>query len=109
MRQLAAYARVGAATSTPADNTADTASVLDARMEGARMAAAFATLDDDQRDALYLVAVAGLEYEQAAVALGCRVGTVHARVARGRARLRDLVRANGEEEDEYHRGTMDWS
>jgi RNA polymerase sigma-70 factor (ECF subfamily) len=109
MRQLAAYARVAAVLDTSADTGDDKAAVLDARIVAARMATAFANLDDDQRDALYLVAVAGLRYEQAAVALGCRVGTVHSRVARGRVRLRDLMRANGEEEDECHRDTMDRS
>jgi RNA polymerase sigma factor (sigma-70 family) len=109
MRQLTAYARVGDLLDTSAESADDDASVLDTRAEASRMAAAFATLDDDQRDALYLVAVVGLRYEQAATALGCRVGTVHSRVARGRARLRDLVRSNGEEEDECHRGTMDRS
>lgn len=97
MRQLAAYARLRGEALRSVDNTATSAADLDARDEVAQMASAFASLEDDQRDALYLTAVAGLRYEEAAVALGCPAGTVHSRVARARARLRDLVRASGKE------------
>ncbi len=41
-----------------------------------------------QRDALYLVAVAGLDYEDAASALSVPIGTLRSRVSRARARLR---------------------
>lgn len=104
MRQLAAYARLRADAGSPDDNTAATPAALDAKREVAQMAVAFANLDDDQRDALYLVAVVGFGYQQAAAALGCPVGTVHSRVARGRARLRDLMRTSGEVPDGEH----DW-
>jgi DNA-directed RNA polymerase specialized sigma24 family protein len=59
------------------------------------LARAFARLDDAQRDALYLVAVAGLGYVQAAEALGLPLGTFHSRLARARTRLRDLVDRDG--------------
>jgi RNA polymerase sigma-70 factor (ECF subfamily) len=46
-----------------------------------------AQLDDGQREAFLLVAVLGLGYEEAALALDCPRGTVASRVARARARL----------------------
>ena len=55
------------------------------------LATAIAKLDDSQRDALYLVTVAGLSFDEAAAALGIAPGTLRSRVARGRARLRELT------------------
>jgi RNA polymerase sigma-70 factor, ECF subfamily len=46
-------------------------------------------LDPDRREALLLTQYLGLAYEEAAVVLGCPVGTVRSRVARARA---DLMR-----------------
>ncbi len=45
-----------------------------------------------QRDALYLVAVAGLDYDDAAAALSVPVGTVRSRVSRARTRLQAELR-----------------
>ncbi|MDB5523105.1 MAG: polymerase sigma factor, sigma-70 family protein [Rhizobium sp.] len=49
---------------------------------------AFLELPDEQREALHLVAIEDLSYQQAADALGIPVGTLMSRVSRARARLR---------------------
>ena len=46
-------------------------------------------LEPDQRDAFLLTQILGLRYEEAARLLGCPIGTVRSRVARGRIRLLD--------------------
>jgi RNA polymerase sigma-70 factor (ECF subfamily) len=55
------------------------------------VAAALATLNPDQRAALVLVDMQGYSVEEAAGMLGCAVGTVKSRCARGRARLLPLL------------------
>ena len=50
------------------------------------------TLGTDRREALVLTQLLGLTYEEAAVALGCPIGTVRSRVARARADLLAEVR-----------------
>jgi len=54
--------------------------------------AALATLPPDQRAALVLVDMEGYPVEEAARILGCPVGTVKSRCARGRHRLLDLLK-----------------
>jgi RNA polymerase sigma-70 factor (ECF subfamily) len=49
---------------------------------------AFFALPDEQRDALHLVAIEGLTYQEAAEALSIPVGTLMSRLSRARARLR---------------------
>lgn len=49
----------------------------------------FAALPDQQRAVLHLVAVEGLNYREAADALGIPAGTVMSRLSRARAALRD--------------------
>jgi RNA polymerase sigma-70 factor, ECF subfamily len=44
-----------------------------------------------RREALILVVVHGLSYEEAAAVCGCAVGTIKSRVARARAELQDMV------------------
>jgi RNA polymerase sigma-70 factor (ECF subfamily) len=56
---------------------------------------ALAALPEDQRMTIVLVDVQGFSYEEAAHALGCAVGTVRSRLARGRERARDLLQADG--------------
>ena len=56
---------------------------------------ALAALPEDQRLAIVLVDIQGLAYEEAAEALGCPIGTVRSRLARGRARMRDELIASG--------------
>jgi len=52
---------------------------------------ALAQLPDDQREALMLVACAGLSYDEAARRCRCAAGTVKSRVFRARARLAELM------------------
>ncbi len=54
-------------------------------------------LETDQRDAFLLTQILGLRYEEAASLLGCPIGTVRSRVARGRIRLLDQEHLNEEE------------
>jgi len=49
---------------------------------------AFFDLPDEQRQALHLVAIEDLSYEEAAKALGIPLGTLMSRVSRARAKLR---------------------
>jgi len=49
------------------------------------------TLPDDYREALILVAAAGVSYEEAAEICGCAVGTIKSRVHRARARLVEIL------------------
>ncbi|MFB9949278.1 sigma-70 family RNA polymerase sigma factor [Rhizobium puerariae] len=49
---------------------------------------AFMALPEDQREALHLVAIEDLSYQEAADALGIPVGTLMSRVSRARAALR---------------------
>ncbi len=48
-------------------------------------------LSDEQREALTLVAVAGLSYLEAATICGCALGTMKSRVSRARNRLTELL------------------
>lgn len=57
----------------------------------ARLGAALARLPATQRDALLLVAWAGLSYDQAATATGVPLGTIQSRVSRARKRLRQQL------------------
>ena len=54
------------------------------------------TLPEEQRLAVLLVDVHGLDYEEAATAMHCSLGTVKSRLSRGRGRLRDFLRNTGE-------------
>ena len=56
-----------------------------------RVADAFDHLSDEHREALHLVAIDGMTYEDAARVLDVATGTVKSRVGRARARLRDLT------------------
>src|SRR6202012_4215492 len=49
---------------------------------------AFFNLPDEQREALHLVAIEDLSYQEAAAALGIPVGTLMSRISRARAHLR---------------------
>jgi RNA polymerase sigma-70 factor (ECF subfamily) len=54
-----------------------------------------AELPEEQRIAIALVDLQELSYEEAAEAMGCAVGTIRSRLARGRARVRDRLLASG--------------
>lgn len=52
----------------------------------------FELLIDEQREALVLVGALGFSYEEAALTIGCAVGTVKSRVNRGRKRLAEVLK-----------------
>jgi RNA polymerase sigma-70 factor (ECF subfamily) len=57
---------------------------------------ALARLPGDQRLAIVLADVHGLDYSEIAVTMECSLGTVKSRISRGRRQLRVLLRARGE-------------
>jgi len=77
----------------PRDN--DPEGIALARERHAMIQMALAALPDEQRLAIVLVDVQGFSYEEAAQALGCAVGTVRSRLARGRVRVRDHLLEHG--------------
>jgi RNA polymerase sigma-70 factor (ECF subfamily) len=50
----------------------------------------FFRLPEEQREALHLVAIEDLSYQEAAAALGIPVGTLMSRISRARAQLREF-------------------
>lgn len=60
-------------------------------VERVNLDGALARLPEQQRTALVLVAVNGLSYDEAAVAVGTTAGTIASRVSRGREALRRLL------------------
>lgn len=56
---------------------------------------AFATLPDEQREALILVGAEGFSYEEAAVMCDCAVGTIKSRVNRARSKLGERMGVTG--------------
>ncbi len=63
----------------------------DGRLALADLAAAFARLPMEQREALMLVGAMGFSVEEAAETCGCAPGTIKSRAARGRRALADLL------------------
>ncbi|MCP2015293.1 RNA polymerase sigma-70 factor (ECF subfamily) [Deinococcus sp. HSC-46F16] len=61
----------------------------------ARLAWALSRLPPEQRDAVTLRELGGLDYAEIAGVLGVEVGTVKSRLSRGRAALRELLSAVG--------------
>ncbi len=55
------------------------------------LAWAWHSLPFDQQEALMLVGVEGISYEDAGVMLGCAAGTIKSRVNRGRQKLADVL------------------
>jgi len=85
------HARGAAWTQVPLDDTLTRAMPLidtEGRLELAATARALARLPVEQREALLLVAVGGLDYAEAARVLSIPVGTLMSRLSRARARLR---------------------
>lgn len=68
----------------------------DGRLQLREFLVAFATLPDEQREALALVGASGFSYEEAAAMCGVKVGTIKSRANRGRARLAELLQTDGE-------------
>ena len=74
----------------------------DARLALRDFEQAFADLPAPQREALSLVGISGIPYDEAAHAAGCSIGTLKSRASRARAYLRrrldmDEVPANDEQ------------
>lgn len=61
------------------------------RMEVAEVNAAMASLPDEQRAAISLVALEGLSYAEAAEVLGTPIGTIMSRIARARKALSEKL------------------
>jgi RNA polymerase sigma-70 factor (ECF subfamily) len=57
--------------------------------------AALAKLPQEQREAILLIGVEGMAYEEAAEVLGVKVGTIKSRVNRARNRLAELMGLSG--------------
>jgi RNA polymerase sigma-70 factor (ECF subfamily) len=74
---------------------------VDAMAAAARIAWSMAQLPPVDRDTLTLFAVEGLTYFEVAGALAVRVGTVRSRIHRARCRLRELLRADGQRENDW--------
>ena len=80
----------------PADDSPGTEEQVVAKDERQRLREAIALLPDDQREALVLTQLEKVPYEEAAQALGVSEGTVKSRVNRAKARLKELLTAEGE-------------
>jgi RNA polymerase sigma-70 factor (ECF subfamily) len=52
-------------------------------------------LPDEQREALTLIGISGMAYEEAAEVCGCAAGTIKSRVSRGRQRLSSILADGG--------------
>lgn len=78
-----------------AEQAPDPSSNVGAELEAVelarRFAAALERLDVDPRTVIALSAIEGLGHAEIAEVLGIPVGTVHSRLARARARLRELL------------------
>jgi RNA polymerase sigma-70 factor (ECF subfamily) len=66
---------------------------IEAHVELGNVDRAMAALPDEQREAVMLVLVEGFAYKEAAEIIGCPMGTLTSRLARGREAL---MRALGE-------------
>jgi RNA polymerase sigma-70 factor (ECF subfamily) len=88
-RHQAALARVPEAGVVP-DFADEVASRLDDAARLAAVRAAFGRLRPDEQDVVALCAWSGLDYADAAAALGIPVGTVRSRLSRARRKLRDM-------------------
>lgn len=83
-----------AAFSQRRDDAADPERLVSARIELERVRKALDSLPEEYRAALLLCDVEGLSYKHAARVMGCPVGTVRSRLARGRALLRQRLEAS---------------
>ena len=71
----------------------------DKRLELRDLERALAKLPDEQRSALLLVGMEGMNYDQAAAVLDVPVGTIRSRLSRGREALRQLMGRGIEQEE----------
>jgi RNA polymerase sigma-70 factor (ECF subfamily) len=70
----------------------------DKRLELRDLERALAKLPDEQRSALLLVGMEGMNYDEAAAVLGVAIGTIRSRLSRGRDALRQLTGGETEQE-----------
>jgi len=89
-RRYRALARTDARQVSPSDEDLVADRVSASAMAPA-LAAALAALEAGDRDVLLLVALAGLDYQEVAQALGIPYGTVCSRLNRARRRLREAL------------------
>jgi RNA polymerase sigma factor (sigma-70 family) len=85
-RHQAALARLPAVDAVP-DHADEVAARVDDRRRVARTMAALASLRTAEREVLALCVWSGLDYAEAARALGIPIGTVRSRLSRARAKL----------------------
>lgn len=85
-RRIAAYSRALEPSHAPVSHVSD------------EVVVALSSLSKDERETLFLYALADLAYDEIASALGCPVGTVRSRLARARGRLRAELRATNPRE-----------
>lgn len=99
LRRSAATRRSWESRSDPLAYAADRTPEVEMEWNEARreLWRALAMLPDDQRDAVVLHHLENLTVVQVAEVLGCPIGTVAARIARGRAALRDRLTWRGVE------------
>jgi RNA polymerase sigma-70 factor (ECF subfamily) len=106
-RYLAAVERLGAGP-PPSDPDGGFTAVdrrLDAPGDWARMRAALLALGDVDRELLLLVTWDELSYAEAAVVLDLPAGTVRSKLNRAKARLRELLAADGRTGPDWSRAT----
>jgi RNA polymerase sigma-70 factor (ECF subfamily) len=95
-RASAALGRLNAREVQP-DHSDETVGRIADEAQMAEVKAVVEQLPQHERDVLALCAWAGLDYEEAAIALAVPVGTVRSRLSRARAHLRELVEVDGHE------------
>lgn len=95
-RASAALGRLNAREVQP-DHSDETVGRIADEGQMAEVKAVVEQLPQHERDVLALCAWAGLDYEEAAIALAVPVGTVRSRLSRARAHLRELVEVDGHE------------
>lgn len=93
-RQLQAYGRSGA--DLWAVHEDEAVARVDGSAVDARLARALAAMRPQERDALFLYALADLSYDEIAVALAIPVGTVRTRLHRARLTARRVLAAETE-------------
>ena len=80
----------------PADPSPGTEEQVVAEDEHRRLREAITQLPDEQREALILTQLEKIPYEEAAQMLGVSEGTIKSRVNRAKARLKEILSADGE-------------
>ncbi len=102
LSRLRAAAHVREPELDPAESVS---AAVDDAAETDRVVGALGRLNERYQEVLLLAASADLTYEEIARALGVPVGTVRSRLARGRRRLRELLDAGGQQENDANHAT----